>query len=163
MLVANFMVSTCEDSVVSGSICISNQYEELTKVAMWLEKMAQHFQFSERTAFKLDLVLNEAIPNIISYAYDDDLLHEIMIRIENDEHRVLLEIIDDGLPFNPFNSDLKPEQFSLEAASANGRGIFLIKSFTDTQDYSYHNNQNTIRVTINKTPEASKRSEEILV
>jgi len=141
----------------SESITIANQFGELARLASWLEQMARHYQLAERTAFKLDLVLNEALANIISYAYPDQLSHDILIRLEDRDDYVLLEIVDDGIAFNPFAIDLLPEQLSLESSSINGRGIHLIKSFTDAQEYQRINNTNTMRVTIDKSPEPSKQ------
>jgi serine/threonine-protein kinase RsbW len=140
----------------SESLTIANQFGELSRVASWLEQMAQHYQLSEHTVFKLDLVLNEALPNIISYAYPDELHHEILIRLEDNADYVLLEIIDDGIVFNPFAAVPFPKQLGLESSSINGRGIHLIKTFTDAQDYQRINNTNIMRVTIRKSPEPRK-------
>jgi anti-sigma regulatory factor (Ser/Thr protein kinase) len=143
----------------SKSLTIANQFDELARVASWLKQMAQHYQLAERSVFKLDLVLNEALPNIISYAYSDQLHHDIVIRLEDKNDHVQLEIIDDGMAFNPFAADPLPEQLSLESSSINGRGIHLIKSFTDAQDYQRINNTNIMRVTIRKSPEPGKHLE----
>lgn len=140
----------------SESLTIANQFGELSRVAFWLEQMAQHYQLSEHTVFKLDLVLNEALPNIISYAYPDELHHEILIRFEDNVDYILLEIIDDGIAFNPFAAVPLPKQLGLESSSINGRGIHLIKTFTDAQDYQRINNTNIMRVTIRKSPEPRK-------
>ncbi len=48
------------------NLTIANRADELRRVADWLERATEHFGWSERTVFKLDLVLNEALPNIIS-------------------------------------------------------------------------------------------------
>lgn len=142
----------------SASLTIANQYGELARVASWLEQIARHQQLSEATVFKLDLVLHEALPNIISYAYSDQLRHDIVIRLEDSDDHVLLEIIDDGMAFDPFVAAPLPKRLSLESASINGRGIHLIKSYTDEQAYQRINNTNSMRVTICKTSEASRHS-----
>jgi serine/threonine-protein kinase RsbW len=150
------MLTNHQAAGFSESLTIANQFGELARVASWLEQMTQQHQLSENTVFKLDLVLNEALPNIISYAYPDQLHHEILIRFEDKADYILLEIIDDGLAFNPFAAVPLPEQLSLESSSINGRGIHLIKAFTDTQDYQRINNTNMMRVTIHKSPEPRK-------
>jgi anti-sigma regulatory factor (Ser/Thr protein kinase) len=158
------MFSPATNNELSTSISITNQFAELIRVAAWLEQIAQHYQLAEPTVFKLDLVLNEALPNIMSYAFQDDMRHDIVIKFENSPDQVLLEIIDDGMPFDPFNpAPLPPGQHSLESASINGRGIHLITSYTDAQEYQYINNRNIMRIAINKLPVASKCSSENLV
>jgi len=147
----------------SKTLTIANQFGELARVASWLEQMSQHYLLAERTVFKLDLVLNEALPNIISYAYPDQLSHNILIKFEDRGDYVILEIIDDGMAFNPFEAVLLPDQLDLESSSINGRGINLIKSFTDAQEYQRINNTNTMRVTIHKSPDPSKHTDTSLV
>ena len=45
-------------------------------------------------------MLFRSLTNAISYGYKDDKKHEIKIIINLDAGRVLLDIIDDGAPFN---------------------------------------------------------------
>lgn len=156
MYTSNIMHTNHQASGFSKSLTIANQFGELARVASWLEQIAQYYQLPERTVFKLDLVLNEALPNIISYAYPDQLRHDILIRLDDKDDCVILEIIDDGMAFNPFAATPLPEQLTLESSSINGRGIHLIKSFTDAQDYQRINNTNTMQITICKSPEPSK-------
>jgi anti-sigma regulatory factor (Ser/Thr protein kinase) len=137
----------------SKTLSITNQFGELAQVGFWLEQASRCYQLPEYTVFKLDLVLNEALANIISYAYSDQLNHDILIKLENRQDYVILEIIDDGKAFNPFAADPFYEQITLKSATINGRGIHLIKAYTDTQDYQRMNNTNTMRVTIHKSPE----------
>lgn len=136
------------DSV--ASLTISNQFQELTQVAIWLVEASQVFELSEQVQFKLDLVLNEALPNIISYAYQDALPHKIQLRLKNTADKVWLEIVDDGVPFNPFDMSSHVESLALETASPSGRGIHLIKSYTDEQYHQYMNGQNMMRVAVAK-------------
>ena len=128
------------------SLVIANRISEMAKVEAWLVQLAERLQLTERTVFRLDMVLNEALPNIFSYAYGDSLVHEIRISLEKRRDDILLEIVDDGLEFNPFARPPLPTQQSLESASITGRGIHLIKSFTDEQDYQRLNHANIMRV-----------------
>jgi anti-sigma regulatory factor (Ser/Thr protein kinase) len=152
-----------QSSGPSATLTITNQAEELARTASWLEAVAERFQLPERTVFKLDLVLNEALPNIISYAYQDQQSHDIVILIEDAHDHVVLEIIDDGTAFDPFAKDPFVQPESLESAAIDGRGIHLINTFTDTQEYQRIDETNVMRVCILKAPEASQRSSKIPV
>lgn len=144
----------------SNSLAIVNQVGELVRVTSWLEQMAKHYQLPERTVFKLDLVLNEALSNIISYAYEDQLSHEIVMRLEDKGDHAILEIIDNGMVFNPFADDSFRESPTLESASITGRGMPPIKSFTDGQEYQRIDHTNLMRISIFKAPETHKRHSE---
>ena len=50
---------------------IDNQLSELADVERWLADLVVEWGLSDRTAFALDLVLNEAVTNVITHGYPD--------------------------------------------------------------------------------------------
>jgi len=132
------------------TLIIVNSVEELNKVPIWLEEMQKLINFSDRTLFKFDLVLNEAIPNVMSYGYTDENPHEITINLYQSESDYCLEIIDDGVPFNPLNKPDYQVADSLESATIGGRGIHLIKKMSEKQMYAHTNGFNELRIHFNK-------------
>jgi len=139
-----------ESALAVSSLTISNHFQEMVQVANWLTEFGTTYQLSNQVLFKLDLVLNEALPNIISYAYLDDNPHQIYLQLQNTENKVWLEIADDGLAFDPLQKIPNTMITTLEDASPTGRGILLIKSFTAEQNYQYLNGLNILRVSIPK-------------
>lgn len=129
----------------------------MERVTKWLEELAKNFLLPERMVFKLDLVLNEALPNIICYAFQDQLPHDILVRFKNKDNYIVLEIIDDGTPFDPFAREAFQQPLSLDSAAIDGRGIHLINSFTDRQEYERINNCNIMRLSILQSPSASNQ------
>ncbi|MCI0666606.1 MAG: SpoIIE family protein phosphatase [Methylococcaceae bacterium] len=135
----------------STTMVIANQMDELKRAIFWLKRMAKQFQWPERTVFKLDLVLNEALPNIINHAYQDRLTHDIVITLEDRDDRVMLEITDDGMAFDPFARIACRGALNSDSGQIGGRGIHLIKCFTDEREYRRINHNNVVRVKILKT------------
>ena len=135
---------------------IGNDYSELNRVAVWLAQSAAGFGLSDSLVFRLDLVLNEALSNIIGYAHPEAGTHEIAILLNDHPDRVLLEITDAGIPFDPFAREPFVEAESLAQATVTGRGIHLIRSFTDEQKYRRLENGNTIRLTLYKSNRATR-------
>lgn len=131
-------------------LSVANDIGELPRVAGWLEQAAAYFAWPDRTVFKLDLVLNEALPNIINYAYRDHGLHHIHLRLEDHPEHVTLEIRDDGIAFDPFAETRGPDNSSLETASLGGRGIPLIVAFSTGRDYARVGQTNRLRVLVSK-------------
>jgi serine/threonine-protein kinase RsbW len=132
---------------------ITNHYDELVRVAFWLKKLSEQFNISSHTVFKLKLILEEILTNIISYAYSDTGSHVIQIKIDFTDNHVVLEIIDDGMPFNPLAHDNLQDGCSLESAEINGRGIHIIKFFTVEQEYLRADETNLLRLNILEQPE----------
>jgi serine/threonine-protein kinase RsbW len=142
------MSSFLPDLELDSSIEISNQASELARVQTWLDHQRQRFKLPERIVFQLDMLLNEALPNIFSYAFEDEVSHTIKISLENKRDNVMLQIIDDGISFNPFAWPPYEPSKSLESAAIDGRGIHLIKSFSDVQEYQRLDGFNIIRLSI---------------
>ena len=131
-------------------LTISNRTTEMLKVEKWLAELNEKTGLSQRTGFALDLVLNEALINTISYGYDDDAEHEIHISIKDSPSDLEVEITDDARPFNPL--EVKPAETAqtLEEASIGGRGILLMKKYCNEMKYCYSEHQNHLCLTINK-------------
>lgn len=126
-------------------ITLDNKINELSRLAKQIDEIADENNFSETLKFNLNLSLDEIVTNIISYGYKDDLQHliEINIMINN---TLIVEIIDDGIEFNPLNAS-KPElDVPLEERKIGGLGIFLVNSLMDKVDYIRENNKNIIKL-----------------
>ncbi len=127
-------------------IVISNNAQALGEVNAWLEEVAIDFDIATHLAFKIDLVINEVLPNIISYGYGYGQHDQIEISLEQCAEQFILEISDHATPFNPFTYPEYEQAASLEEASIGGRGIHLMKSFSDAHEYRYANNMNITRL-----------------
>lgn len=125
-----------------GGLILSSQLDELHKLPSWIEAISQAHALSARLQFKLDLVLNEAIPNIMCYGFEDTAVHEIVISLYQTDTACKLEIVDDGIAFNPLTRPYMPPAQSLESAEIGGLGIDLIKKMSDRQSYARIDHRN---------------------
>ena len=131
-------------------LVIYNQPSEMMKVERWLEELSDKNRLSARTRFALDLVLNEALINVINHGYDDNLEHQISININDFPDELTVEIVDDGRPFNPLQKETPELPTSLEEASIGGRGIILLKNYCTEMNYCYSEGKNRLIMTIRK-------------
>lgn len=132
-------------------LVIANHLGEFAKVELWLAELAATWRLSPKTAFAVDLVVNEAVTNTISYGYSDGAEHAIEILLTDDKDAVFIEIIDDADPFDPFAMAPVAVGDDLEHASIGGRGIRLIKAYADDHDYSFISGHNRLKLAINKS------------
>lgn len=131
-------------------LIISNRTSEFIKIEKWVVEFSNQANLSERDTFSLDLVLNEALINIISYGYNDDKEHTILIRVKHSPSEIEVEIIDDALPFNPLNAQPIETGQTLETASIGGRGILLMKKYCNKLSYRYSEQKNHLFLSIDK-------------
>lgn len=131
-------------------IVIENRLSEMSRVEQWLAGVLETWGLSPQSAFAVDLVINEAVTNVISYGYKDGATHQVSISLTSCDDRVLVEVLDDGIAFDPFRGPAMSAADNLEDASIGGRGIFLIKSFSETYDYKRVADRNRMRLSIRK-------------
>ena len=89
-----------------------------------------------RSARSINLVFDELLSNIVSYAFEDEESHVIRIRIELAGHRLAVTIRDDGTPFNPFALDRPDTSLSIEEREIGGLGVHLVSNVMDEVSYS---------------------------
>ena len=123
---------------------IKNRIEEISSLAEKIEEFANDSKLSPGLAFNINLVLEEALSNIIFYAFIDTEKHEIKISISLNNNLITMEIIDDGIPFNPLEKPSPDINLSAKERPVGGLGIFLISQIMDEMNYARKNKQNVL-------------------
>ncbi len=125
-------------------IIIENNIEELPKLFEKIEMLGEEWELSVPLTMNINLALEEAVTNVIFYAYDDEKKHEITILVTLKDELLRIEIIDDGKIFDPTQRAHPDITLSAEERSIGGLGIFLIKQIMDSVEYSRVNNNNVL-------------------
>ena len=98
---------------------------------------------NDELRFKLRLCIEEAVENIVDYAYEGgNGFVEVGTSIQGDELFITLE--DSGKPFNPLDKEDPDITLSAEDRPVGGLGIFLCKQLMDDMRYSYENGRNIL-------------------
>jgi serine/threonine-protein kinase RsbW len=123
---------------------IENQIGEIPVLAEKIEELAEHWDFPEQLTMSINLVVEEALSNIIFYAFSDNKAHKIRISFSLRNDLLKIMITDDGVAFDP--TLRKQPDISLPALERpiGGLGIFLISKIMDTVLYERKNNRNTL-------------------
>jgi anti-sigma regulatory factor (Ser/Thr protein kinase) len=100
-----------------------------------------------RSDFKqIIFIVEEIFSNIVRFAYRDKLEHYVEIVLTREDEKISLEIIDDGIPFDPLQ--YRPSGPSDPAAlDAGGMGLTLVRTFADTISYQRTGQTNHLMVT----------------
>lgn len=131
-------------------LAIPNRLSELKTVARWIAALMEQWSIPERAAYAVDLVVNEAVTNIISYAFPGGDNHWITITLSDVDDSIVIQLEDDGRAFNPLAVPTTVVGDDLEHAAIGGRGVHLIKSFSDEQNYTYVSGANRLRLVVKK-------------
>ena len=90
------------------------------------------------------MVFDEILNNIMSYADTDHDEHEIEIKLEHTGKRLVISIVDDGVPFNPFAAAMPDTRLSVEDRSIGGLGIHLVRNVMDECSYQRRIDKNVV-------------------
>lgn len=135
-------------NVTVHTLVLKNSLDELTVLSKWVEALTETLHLSPKVSFRLDLVLTEAVTNIIQNAYQDAEGHDIRVTVQQHHGGLKVQLCDDGVPFDPLQ--VPPPDFPehLDDAKEGGLGIHLIRSYTDECTYQREGNDNQLTFTI---------------
>jgi serine/threonine-protein kinase RsbW len=131
------------------NITITNKVDELPVLAGKIEELAEKWKLPIAITMNLNLVLEEAVSNVIFYAFKDQEKHEINISLSLESNIITIEITDDGISFDPTLRKQPDVTLPAEERPIGGLGIFLISKIMDSVNYSRTNNQNKLTLTKN--------------
>ena len=119
-------VGASEDSrTVRLTIPAKPEYITLSRLA--LSGLSRVRPLTEETLADLKLALTEACSNSVRHAYDTDGGH-VSISFELQDDRLIVEVADDGMGFEPETSRSNGDESEL---SEGGLGIAIIRSIAD--------------------------------
>ena len=113
------------DTLKKLKVEIINDLAQIDKVNQAFNSFSEENHISTSVRRKLNLVFDELLNNIISYAYDDDKEHHIGVEVELTRKKLTISITDDGLPFNPFAGKTPDITIGLEDRKIGGYNYYI--------------------------------------
>ncbi len=117
------------------NIRIENDLGEIERVNREFSEFLEGHGHAAALGYKFNIVFDEMLSNIVSYAYDDDDGHHIDVDIELSGDRVVATISDDGIPYNPFSTAAPDTDLSLEVRQIGGLGVHLVRNLMASTTY----------------------------
>lgn len=117
------------------SLTLRNDRAELARLMTWIDELAGQLELSPQAKYAVQLCLEEAIVNIISYAFEPGTENEMKISVWRDDRAVFAEITDQGRPFDPRAQKVQQRPADLASAHIGGLGITLIRNFAANVGY----------------------------
>jgi sigma-B regulation protein RsbU (phosphoserine phosphatase) len=134
-----------EDALIAERrIVIKNHLPEIAAVNEKFETFAEEFDIPRPIAMKFNVIFDEVLSNVISYAYHDDGDHDIEVRMERVGKRLIVTITDDGVPFNPLSVVTPRTDLALEDREVGGLGIHVVRNLVDDVSYQRRIDKNVL-------------------
>ena len=107
-----------------------------------MEELGEELSLPFETTMNINLALEEAVANIIMYAYPAHEQHTILLRVTHTEKQLVFLLTDKGTSFDPTQVDEVDVTLPLEERPIGGLGIFLIRSIMNEVSYQRIDNEN---------------------
>lgn len=98
--------------------------------------------------FKIELSVEEAVDNVVQYAYEGGIgWLEAGTSLDDKSLVLTIELRDAGVPFNPLEKDDPDITLSAKERPVGGLGIYLCKQMMDSISYRYEDGNNVLVMT----------------
>ncbi len=115
----------------------------------FIDSEAKKIGFSKSQLYKINLAAEEAVINVINYAYaerEPEMLTVICSSLPEPQPGLEVDIIDKGIPFNPLEKEKPDTTLEVHEREIGGLGIHMIRKCTT--DLHYHGENDTNRLTM---------------
>ena len=127
-------------------LVLHNDIQQIPQLADFVEAIAQEKHLSQSLAMGINLALEEAVSNVILYAYpkETDGLVDVEAILRKDSLEFI--IIDRGVPFDPTAASDIDTTLPVEERSIGGLGIHLVRELMDSLSYERKDGKNYLRM-----------------
>ena len=134
-------------TTLSESLTLTNDIAQVTLLSSFMKSVIDKLHIADFDARQLRLAVEEAVVNVMEYAYPQDTQGDVMLHVCSDGTNVQVTITDNGAPFDPTASREVDITLPVEQRQVGGLGILLLRKTLDHIHYERKNNQNILTLT----------------
>lgn len=132
-----------------ATLALKPDAHALNQAMNWFEHVANDHGWPPHTAFALRLCMDEALTNTLMHGFaqgvDDSSVIEL--RISTDYPLIMLEILDNGTPFDPTSVVPAEPAAKLADAVPGGHGTRIMRHYLEDIQYAYTDGRNHLLLT----------------
>lgn len=123
---------------------LHNDINEVSLLAEWVETMGEKLLLPMPSVFQLNLALEEAVVNVMNYAYPGKEGMPVWLSVEDKEDVINFTLEDEGVAFDPTKEEEPDLTLAAEDRPIGGLGIFLVKNIMNEVSYERCGNRNVL-------------------
>ena len=139
------MKEITEQSVLSLSV--TNDAKEVSMLAERIEDFCAAQSLTPAVIHAVNLSLDELLTNTINYGYTDSDEHVIEVSIRLEPGVIIVQLVDDGIAFDPFALPPPDIDAPLETRPIGGLGVFFVRQLMTDVDYRRVDGRNIVTLT----------------
>lgn len=133
--------------ILTETLTLHNDISEVPQLNDFIEAVAERLGIEPSTALQLQLAVEEAVVNVMDYAYPPDSVGEVSVATTSDGQCLKIVITDSGVPFDPTEQEKADISLSVEERQVGGLGILLVNEIMDTVSYERKDGKNVLTLT----------------
>ena len=126
------------------SLVLSNDIRQIPELADFVDELAEETSLDPALAMSLNLALEEAVTNVMMYAYPSGVTGQVELDVETQPAKLVFELRDTGVPFDPTAAPDADISLGVEERPIGGLGIFLVRQIMDSVKYARRGGKNIL-------------------
>lgn len=119
----------------SKRIILPNDTKEVPTLAAFVDEVCEAVGFDAALTMKMNLAIEEAVVNVMEYAYPRGTHGDITVEAQANDVRLKFTIIDSGTHFDPTAQAEVDTTLSAEDRPIGGLGIHIVRQYMDSINY----------------------------
>ncbi|BCH27601.1 ATP-binding protein [Mesorhizobium sp. L-8-3] len=128
----------------SSTFAVPNDAGAIPGVLAQIDAFCARHAIAREDVEGIDVAVDEVLSNAIAYAFRDGHAHEIFVTSTAEPGRLVIEISDDGVPFDPLAVPPPDLSADLEARQVGGLGMHFVRNLLDDVAYKRVNGWNVL-------------------
>ncbi|MCR5130229.1 MAG: SpoIIE family protein phosphatase [Prevotella sp.] len=121
--------------LLKRSLVLPNDVKTVPQLNEFVDGITEELGMSMEDNANMNLAMEEAVVNVMKYAYPTGTVGNIKIDAEASDRRLKFIITDNGSPFDPTAIEKADVSLSAEDRPIGGLGIFLVRQLMDSINY----------------------------
>ena len=130
-------------------LVLHNDVSQISRLPAFMDKVARMANLEPSLKFRLNLALEEAVSNVIQYAYPKDTDGQVDIDASLDGKDLSFTVSDRGKPFDPTSLAEVDINVDIKERKVGGLGIHIVRKIMDTVRYEREGDRNKLTMTKN--------------
>jgi len=144
MLAIQYSKEQDDNTRLDRSLKLTNDLDEVHQLAAFVDEVCETTGLDMSLTMSLNLAIEEAVVNVIDYAYPAGTKGDILIEARANEQYLKIVINDWGTPFDPTAKGDVDTTLSAEERPIGGLGIHLVRQIMDSINYERTDGKNVL-------------------
>ena len=132
------------ESILTETLVLDNDVHDVPKLNSFMKMVSDKLGMQAPMASQLRLAVEEAVVNVIDYAYPIGTRGNITVKVMSDGQSLKVIIIDTGMPFDPTAKAKADTSLAAEDRQIGGLGILLVRELMDSINYERTEGKNML-------------------